>query len=106
MGIPGFQKYIEEHWKPRMEWSKLKGKLIVDGSGLYYELYRKIENEYPLHGGQYPLYLSVIRKFMHNLHASGIEPIFIFDGIYDEDRIASIKTRNSNKVETWYKKLT
>lgn len=103
MGIPGFQRYIEKHWKPRFS-TILQGKLIVDGNGLCYELYRKIEDKYPLYGGQYPLYLSIIEKFMFNLHESGIQPVFLFDGIYDKDRTASITTKTS-KIQTWHDKL-
>ena len=80
----------------------MRGRLVVDGNNLVHSLH----NMEWSNGGQYPEYRRAVRRFFLTLRRSGIEPIVIFDGVNDEQKMSTFMKRKQERVDFIHKRMT
>ena len=107
MGVSGLIKFIKEKDKERNAWRfmQIKGHLVIDASQLCYQLHSsgRFGSLDSSNGGQYPQYYQKVHKFVSNLHESGIEPHFVFEGVdkgkklTDEHRLGKKQSQKQKK---------
>ena len=96
MGIPGLTDFIEKNFRD-WEIKLIRGNLIVDGSCLVYELYKKLDWA---NGGQYPEYREKIIQFFGRLDAAKVSPIVVLDGtVYKTEKVPTILSRRKQRVK-------
>ncbi|XP_019853423.1 PREDICTED: protein asteroid homolog 1-like [Amphimedon queenslandica] len=97
MGIKGLTTYMQKNyeWKEIGKDSPLRGQLLIDAMSCCYSLYDGIDWTY---GGQYKEFDQKCRAFLANLRQSGIEPIFVFDGVDYEGEKARVILERKEKT--------
>ena len=99
MGIWGLTTYIKKsyRWKEIGKDPPLRGPLLIDGMSCCYSLYDGIDWKY---GGQYKELDKKCKAFLANLKESGIDPIFVFDGVdYEGEKASVILKRRKETAE-------
>ena len=101
MGIPGLTTFVSDYYTG-WEHRRVRGRLVVDGNNLVHSLH----NMEWSNGGQYPEYRRAVRRFFLTLRRSGIEPIVIFDGVNDEQKMSTYMKRKQERVDFIHKRMT
>ena len=91
MGIPKLSSFVDQtfsKWQHRA--ITAYEKLVIDGNNICYHWTR---------GGSYHKFYDTVTTFFQALLASKIEPIVITDGIYEEKKIETTRSRRENSQE-------
>lgn len=74
--------------------------VVIDGYNLVYHLYQTSKGSTShLVGGDYKNYATEVRLFFQKLKNCEIIPIVIFDGAYEESKLATVHERFQNLVK-------
>ena len=97
MGIQYLTAFVSRHFKG---WKKspVKGKLIVDGNSLAYDLlYSGVQSE--ICGGDYITIATQMNAFFNALLKAGINPLVVLDGIARDKKVNTIVLRNNERLK-------
>uniref|UniRef100_A0A023EZ07 Putative asteroid n=1 Tax=Triatoma infestans TaxID=30076 RepID=A0A023EZ07_TRIIF len=99
MGVRGLTTFINSNSHMYFVEFKLHGcPLIVDGNSLAAVLYSETLGPYSAFGGDYDHFAEHVENFIKNLKKCEIEPIFVFDGGYEQKKATTVRKRNAMKV--------
>ena len=97
MGIQYLTAFVSRHFKG---WKKspVKGKLIVDGKSLAYDLlYSGVQSE--ICGGDYITIATQMNVFFNALLKAGINPLVVLDGIARDKKVNKIVQQNNERLK-------
>lgn len=93
MGVKGLHKFLTSYKLKYEEKSVFHSQiLLIDGSNLMYFLFFKHNGNYGDHlfGGNFNSYAAEIRTFFDQLDKSMIQPIVIFDGATEKEKVNTV----------------
>ena len=105
MGIPKLSTFVDQRfteWQHRV--LAANEKLVIDGINICYQLYG--ENHDWTRGGSYREFYDTVTAFFQALLASKIEPIVIVDGINEEKKNETTRSRREKSfkmMKDWQK---
>ena len=96
MGIPKLSTFVDHtftKWQHRA--ITANEKLVIDGNSICYQLYDCDWTR----GGSYRKFYDTVTTFFQALLASKIEPIVIIDGINEEKKIETTRSRRESSIK-------
>ncbi|XP_073987310.1 single-strand DNA endonuclease protein asteroid [Rhodnius prolixus] len=99
MGVRGLTTFINSNSDAFFVEFKLnRCTLVIDGNSLAAVLYSETLGPYSAFGGDYDFFAEKVENFIQNLKRCEVEPVFIFDGGYEQKKATTVRKRNSMKV--------
>lgn len=101
MGIRGLTTFIQNRSHLYMEKYELHDtNLVMDGNSIACQLYRWHCKSNDCFGGDYDSFGQLIYKFFRFLFECKITPYIVFDGGYENRKIATVISRMKNKISS------
>uniref|UniRef100_A0A224XJ26 XPG N-terminal domain-containing protein n=1 Tax=Panstrongylus lignarius TaxID=156445 RepID=A0A224XJ26_9HEMI len=99
MGVRGLTTFINSNSHMYFVEFNLHGcPLVIDGNSLAAVLYSETISPYSAFGGDYDHFAEHVENLIKNLKKCEIEPIFVFDGGYEQKKATTVRKRNAMKV--------
>ncbi|KAG5885800.1 hypothetical protein JTB14_031517 [Gonioctena quinquepunctata] len=101
MGIRGLTTFIQSRSHLYMNGYELHDtSLVLDGNSVACQLYRWHTQSNDCYGGDYDKFSNVILHFFQLLDDCNITPYVVFDGGYENRKVATVVSRMKNKIRS------